>query len=352
MLKIRWMAAALILVILILPAGCAKKSSPVPSENIGVKSDDNKSKGDSLSDFNTGPKVKNPLTGLPMDVKYEKQRPFAVMIENEYHARPQSGLSNAPVVYEALAEGGITRFLAIFLGQELDEIGPIRSARPYFLDYAMEYDGVYIHYGASPQAYADIKKLKIDDIDGIYDRITFWRDHSRREPHNAYSSTPNMLKASEKRGYMKPVDIQAWDFNDGDVAPAGETLENFKLTYFSNYSVSYKYDMTKKAYERYINGKPHTERKTGEPIFVKNIIVQYVNARVVDKVGRLEMDTTGSGKGYYISDGYWEKITWKKNTRSARTIYTLADGTELKINPGNTWIQIMPPWGKFLKGEE
>ncbi|HHW01551.1 MAG TPA: DUF3048 domain-containing protein [Thermoanaerobacterales bacterium] len=350
MLRSRWLAFVLILLISLLQAGCGKKNLSAPANPPDTGGD---SKQIVESSPQETPKAINPLTGLAdMNTKYVNQRPLAVMVENEYHARPQSGLDKADVVYEIMAEGGITRFLALFLGRDVDEIGPIRSARPYFIDYAMEYDGIYIHYGASPQGYSDLNKLKIDHIDGIYDGVTFWRDRSRKEPHNAYSSTEKILKTSEKRGFLKPVDLQVWNFNGQDAQPRGEILKKFKLTYFSNYSVSYTYDATKMAYERYINDKPHTDRKTGEPIFVKNIIVQYVDARVIDKAGRLEMRTVGSGKAYYISDGFCEELKWEKESRSARTVYTLADGTELTINPGNTWIQIMPQWGKFEKGEK
>lgn len=169
------------------------------------------------------PKAKNPLTGVDMDLQFEKQRPLAVMIENEYNARPQSGLDKAGIVYEILTEGGITRFLALFLGETLDEIGPVRSARPYFLDYTMEYDGIYIHYGASPQGYVDLKKLKINAINGMYDSATFWRDNSRKEPHNAYISTERALKTSKKLGFLKDVDICPWNFYDEDT-PVGQHL--------------------------------------------------------------------------------------------------------------------------------
>jgi len=349
MLRNRWIVFALIFLILFFQSGCGKKKVDTPDQNPEY------SQQTVESPFlpPEAPKAVNPLTGLAdMDEKYINQRPLAIMIENEYNSRPQSGLDKADVVYEVLAEGGITRFLALYLGDDLDEVGPIRSARPYFIDYAMEYNGIYVHYGASPQGYSDLKKLKINDIDGIYDGVTFWRDSSRKAPHNAYSSTEKMLETSEKRGYMKPADLKVWSFNEKDAAPDGEDLERFKLTYYNNYDVSYTYDSQKKVYERYINNKPHADRKTGAPIFVKNIIIQFNDTKVIDKEGRLEIKTVGSGKGYYISNGCCGEIKWKKNSRSARTIYTLADGTELKINPGNTWIQIMPQWGKFEKGDQ
>ncbi|MDI3481138.1 MAG: hypothetical protein PWQ97_793 [Tepidanaerobacteraceae bacterium] len=347
MLKKRCIFLAVVFV-LFLQTGCSKTHTTLPAQNSADKGTVGKTTEEAPPGMQETQKALNPLTGLrDMDEKYVNQRPLAVMIENEYHARPQSGLDKAGVVYEILAEGGITRFLAIFAGTNADEVGPIRSARPYFIDYAMEYGSIYVHYGASPQGYSDIKKLKIDDIDGIYDSTTFWRDTSRSAPHNAYSSTEKMLKASEKRGYLKPMELNVWKFNTEDAPPEGEAVERFKLTYFNNYSVSYTYDSGKKEYERFINGKPHVDRITGKPIFVKNIIIQFNDTKVIDKEGRLEIKTTGFGDAYYISDGYCEKIKWEKSKRSARTIYTLDDGTELEINPGNTWIQVLPQWGKF-----
>jgi len=293
------------------------------------------------------PKAKNPLTGTDMDLQYENQRPMAVMIENEYNARPQSGLQKAGVVYEVLAEGGITRFLALFLGETVDEIGPVRSGRPYFLDYAMVYDGIYVHYGASPQCYIDLKQLKIDAIDGIYDNVTFWRDKSRAAPHNAYTSTENILKTWEKRGFRRDTELTFWNFNTEESFSGDMVLEDFELDYFGNYTVRYTYDHDKKAYERFINGKPHTDKNTGESIFVKNIIISFANTKVIDEVGRLSIKTIDSGNGYYISNGYCTNIKWQKDSRTGQTKYTFQDGSSLVINPGNTWIQILPQWGKF-----
>ncbi|MCG0274750.1 MAG: DUF3048 domain-containing protein [Thermosediminibacteraceae bacterium] len=287
------------------------------------------------------PKVKNPLTGLFMEKEREGRRPIAVMIENEKSARPQSGLNRADIVYEVLAEGGITRFLALYLGEDADEIGPVRSARPYFLDFAMEYDPIYVHYGGSPQAYLDLKKnSNIDNIDGIYDNVTFWRDKTRRAPHNAYTSTDNILKTAQKRGYLKPVKLDQWNFVE-EITSAGG-LKEFQLDYSRNYKVKYIYDEGEKAYIRYINDKPHVDRKTGEPIAVKNIIVQFMDTRVIDSEGRLAIKTTGSGTGYYISDGDCTFINWEKSSRFSKTKYTTEDGRELKLNPGNTWIQVLP----------
>ncbi|MDN5330982.1 MAG: hypothetical protein PWP45_207 [Tepidanaerobacteraceae bacterium] len=329
----------LALLILWLP-GCNKTGRNIEEKNENLKEQIPESVA-------APPMVKNPLTGLLMEKEREGRRPFAIMVENEKSARPQSGLNKADVVYEILTEGGITRFLAIYLGEDAEEIGPVRSARPYFIDFAMEYDSVYVHYGGSPQAYSDLKKYgNIDNIDGIYDNVTFWRDKTRRAPHNAYTSTQNIMKTAEKRGYLRTVKLDERDFADEENATFG-ALREFELDYSRNYRVKYAYDEEKKSYIRYINDKPHVDRKTGEPIAVKNVIVQFMDTRVIDSEGRLAIKTTGSGTGYYISDGNCTYINWEKASRFAKTRYTTEDGRELNLNPGNTWIQIMPSWAQI-----
>lgn len=342
--------SVLLIVILCFTACGTNQNTISPQENTVSQDEEAEETDINIPESPTIPQIKNPLNGLYMNKEYENQRPLAVMIENESKARPQSGLDKADVVYEILTEGGITRFLALYLGNQCTEIGPVRSSRPYFLDFAMEYDGIYVHYGASTQAYTDLKKLKLDAIDGIYDTVTFWRDKSRREPHNAYTESSRILTTSEKRGYIKTPDFEPWQFSDKEATPLGDPLNKMKLTYFNNYSVSYTYDDERKAYKRYINGKPHTDRTTQESIYVTNIIVQFLNTKVIDDEGKLKIDTTGSGKAYYISHGYVQEIQWKKESRSGRTYYTV-DGKDLYFNPGNIWIQIMPQWGAFEKGE-
>ena len=124
-------------------------------------------------------------------------------------------------------------------------------------------------------------------------------------------------------------------------------MEEFHLEYFNKYTVSYTYDDVKMQYKRFINGKPHTDRNTGDPIYVKNIIVQFLNTKVIDDVGRLSITTVNNGEGYYISNGCFSRIKWQKEGRSQRTQYTMEDGSKLSINKGNTWIQIMPQWGSL-----
>ena len=344
-----WHILCLVLLIIVISVGCGSK----PKVDIPEKDDTDEE--DVLEvDLPVEPQlptVKSPLSGLQIPADLDGRRIMAVMVENEYYSRPQSGLDKASVVYEALAEGGITRFLALYLDRPSEEIGPVRSSRPYFIDWAMEYDSIYVHYGASPQAYSDLGKLNIAAIDGIYDSNTFWRASSRKAPHNAYTSTEKLLTSSRQLKFRETSNFKGLDWWDQDNSLEGEELEEFSLTYFKDYKVSYKYDDEKKIYLRYINNKPHTDHVTGETLSTKNIIVQFVDTNVIpkDKEGRLSLKTVGFGKGYYICDGEYINISWKKNARAAQTKFTLEDGTDLRLTPGNTWIQILPQWGDFQK---
>lgn len=290
------------------------------------------------------PQVKSPLSGLVIDKKLEKQRPIAVMIENEYHSRPQSGIDKASIVYEALVEGGITRFVAIYLDKEADEIGPVRSSRPYFIDIAMEYDGIYVHYGQSPQAETDLKILNIYAINGIYDAITFWRDSSRQSPHNAYTSTSKILETAKKHKSSNKI-LPFVEFTNEPIK--GQVLRGFGLQYTKDYEVCYFYDESKQVYERFINNEPHVDKVTKENLRAKNIIVQFMETRVFDDEGRLKIKTVGQGYGYYICEGKIQDIIWEKDGRKSKTVFFNKDGEKLKLKPGNTWIQIMPTWSRL-----
>lgn len=277
---------------------------------------------------------------------FEKTRPVAVMLDNHAGARPQAGLKDAEIVIEALAEGNITRYMAFFFSGMPESVGPIRSARPYFIDRSMEYDAVYVHIGGSPKALSDIKKLKVNDLDGLSSsNKVFFRKSHKKMPHNAYSTMEILRAEAEKRHYDTAPSGAPYTFNNEDTAPTGEVGTFIKLPYRKNdggYIVSYSYDETSKRYTRSINGKVHVDEIDQSPMTAKNIIVQYVPTKVVDDAGRLDLELVGSGNGYYLSDGVKVAILWHKDSRSDKTIYTLGDGTVLSLNPGNTWIQIIP----------
>ncbi len=273
-------------------------------------------------------------------------RPIAVMIDNNNAARPQTGLENAYLIYEITVEGASTRLMALFLDEDLTKVGPVRSSRHYFLDYAMENDAIYTHCGYSPQAASDIKSFGVNNINELQHNNgkNFFRDKSRKAPHNLYASLPELKKYAEDKGYsLKTSSSRVFSYNKVDTELKSEkSAVDVKIPYSSSYTVSYKYNADKKVYERYINSNPHINANTGAAMTAKNIIVYAVKNYSIDNKDRQNLEDVGSGNGFYISDGKCVQIEWSKNSRREKTVYKTEDGKTLEINPGNTFVQIIP----------
>lgn len=275
------------------------------------------------------------------------QRPYAIMIDNVSDARPQTGINKAYIVYELMVEGGLTRLMAVFKDAKVDQIGPVRSSRHYYLDYAMENDAIYIHYGWSPQAQSDISSLKINNLNGLANPSNmFWRDYTyHKNEHTAYTSTEKINKAAESKGYrLISDDSQLLDYSEKSVSMDETKIANeIKISYSSGTKVTYKYDTENKVYLRYMNGYEHKETSSGQ-LKAKNIIAYNVTYGKIanDVKGRQEMNNTGSGTGYYFTEGKYMEIKWSKSSRNSKTVYTDTNGKEIKVNDGNTYIQIYP----------
>jgi hypothetical protein len=286
--------------------------------------------------------VLSPLTGLPMEADLLSQRPMAVMIDNMAGARPQSGLQNADIVCEMPVEGGITRYMAIFHRLPAEKIGPVRSARSYFIDKAMEFNGVYVHCGGSPEALKDIQTWKVDSLNELKGEGNFWRTNDRKAPHNLYTSTKLVREAMNKKKFSDKSGSYHFNFGDAFVDLKGIAAKNILIDYRSHYKVGYRYDETKKLYFRIINGSKLKDKETDTEITTVNIIVERVSAKVVDNIGRLELTGTGSGNGYLITGGKQVEIKWSKKDRQSKTLYTDLAGNPIELNKGNTWIQVIP----------
>lgn len=288
-----------------------------------------------------------------VDINSNK-RPVAVMIDNNVGNNSHIGLQDAYISYEIIVEGGLTRIMAIYKDRDVEQIGPIRSARHYFLDYALESDAIYCHYGWSPYAEADIKNLSVNNINGLTASSAYWRDNNIRAPHNVFTSIDRLYKYSNSLSYSRQSDNWQLLKYSGDVIELEKfdtgTDENKKAIVASkiniNYSVSqsrqYNYDSDRKVYVRFMNNSAHVDKKSGQQYNYKNIIIEKVSNRTMDSDGRQDLTTTGSGDGYYITNGYALPITWYKKNRSSKTQYKHLDGKEVKFNDGNTFIQIIP----------
>ena len=283
----------------------------------------------------------------------ENVRPIAVMIDNDTDAaRPQIGLENAYMVYEIVVEGRATRFMALFKDFELEKVGPVRSSRHYFLDYALEHDAIYGHAGWSPKAAKDISALGVNNINGVAaDGASFWRDNTYDKTwHNLYTSTVKLSARADEKNYRRTTENKGvLDYKLTDEVPAGGTaVSTITIPYANFYKVGYTYDEASKTFIRYVNGKTH-DSQTGEALSAKNIImytVQNVNLPDTENKGRQDLKNIGSGTGYYFSDGQVIEINWSKDERTQKTKYTLKDGTPLVLNPGNTFVQIVPTYAE------
>lgn len=265
----------------------------------------------------------------------------------------QTGLQDAYLVYEIIVEGGYTRLMAVFKDQNIERMGTIRSSRPYFLDYALENDAIYIHFGASKQALSDIETLGVNNINFMNYSAGYWRDRSLNlaAEHTAFTSTELINKGIEKYGYRtttkeKPIlNYKAEEINLSDMEGAIVANSVF-IDYSHCRSTSYKYDSVNKVYLRSQGTAKgvyeHTDAKTKKQYTAKNIITYKVKNKSIDSYGRQALSNIGSGEGYYITNGYAVPITWEKNSRNSKTIYRYLDGKEINVNDGNTFIQIQP----------
>lgn len=281
-------------------------------------------------------------------------RPIAVMIDNHNQAWPQAGLNKAYLVYEAIVEGGETRLMALFKGVTVDKIGPVRSSRHYFLDYAMENDAIYAHFGWSPQAQSDITKYSIDNINGITEsESTFWRVKDKSAPHNAVTSTEALLKAAKAKGYKTTSDKKSvLNYTTDDVnLEDGQGATSVTIPHSTLQTVKYEYDEQNQVYKRYARKKAQTDWDTGNSITTKNIIITFCDNYTLpdsEDKGRQGLKNTGTFDGYYITNGKAIKIKCIKEARNTQTKYQDLQGNEIKVNDGNTWINICPKNAKVL----
>ncbi len=275
-------------------------------------------------------------------------RPIAVMIDNHTGAWPQAGLNQTYMVYEIIVEGGETRLMALFKGADVDKIGPVRSARHYFLDYAMENDAIYVHFGQSPQAESDMTKYSIHNINGIYeDGTTFWRVKDKYAPHNAVTSTEKILQSAKNKGYRTTSNKESiLNYVTEEVnLEEGQDATLVTIPHSDLEVVEYKYNQETKKYERYAREKQQTDWETKEAVTTKNIIITFCDNYTLqdtENKGRQGLKNIGTFDGYYITNGKAIKIKCIKEARDEQTKYQDLEGNEIKINDGNTWVNIVP----------
>jgi len=292
------------------------------------------------------------LDGVPVQSDRAFTNIYAVVIENEVSSRPPSGLDKASVVYETLAEGGITRFMALFpVGQDVNQMGPVRSARPYFVSWAEEYKALFVHAGGSPQALSYLKsgKANVFDFNQFYHGGNFIRDNARSAPHNLYTDPAKLysgLRGSAGRDAVPTY--TSWLFKgetplDNRPSSVNDIVVNFSSF---NYKVTYKFDRVQNVYTRLVGEKAHVTRD-GVQLAPKNVIVQFTKVGLIpNEKQRLDVTTVGSGKLLLFRDGTVTEGTWKKTSNIARTEFLDASGNPLGLNPGQIWIDTVPTEAK------
>jgi len=296
----------------------------------------------------------SPIDGTTTTTEAVTRRPLAVMIENSPSARPQSGLTDASVVYEAITEGGITRFMAIYLHGAPAVIGPVRSIRPHFIDLAREYDAVLVHCGQSYEALQILATNRsLYNLDQLKYAKPFWRDHSRKAPHNLYTASDKLRAFIEQCGWEQSVNNLP-HFTSSEMMTTGEaaTAVNISFGGLVRYDLRLLYEPQQQVYQRYMDNVQHVDRETCQPVTAKNIIIQRVEAQQfpTSKLHTYDVRVIGSGDGIFITAGKQIPLHWSKDSVTDITRYTDQTGRPLPFQPGQTWIEVVPVTGAVSFG--
>ncbi|HSR89433.1 MAG TPA: DUF3048 domain-containing protein [Candidatus Udaeobacter sp.] len=292
-------------------------------------------------------KYLNPLDGTPVKTKADSVvQVVGIMIDNHPDARPESGVSKAKIVYEVPVEGGITRYFAIFDSKQVvSEVGPVRSARSYFLDWLQEYgNGLYLHSGGSPEALNLIKSRKIFDANEFFWGEYYWRSQDREAPHNLYTSSDNWQKIINQYGSTSSLftAYKAWKYAR-TVGETAATSSLLTIPYDQYYTVTWNYNSKELNYSRSRNDKKEIDKDV-TPVTARNILVQITKVADIanDDKGRKALVTVGSGDAIILKKGAVIYGTWKKSSLASRTRFYTKDNKEVVLVPGNTWVQVVP----------
>lgn len=287
------------------------------------------------------PKTSEPsrLTGLEVPVEYNQRTVTGIQIENSPDARPQSGLKDAGVVYEAVAEGGITRFQALFQDTTPEYVGPVRSVRPYYLDFLGPYDAGIAHVGGSPQALAEIKEQGIKDLDQQIsaNSSAYWREKSRYAPHNMYTNVAKLKELEKQKGWTSTYEGFVRGGEDKVSATPNAKTVNIRMS-SANYNVVYNYDAASNTYLRNEGGRPHMDAKSNTQLSPKVLVVPVVT-RTQSGIYSVYAINDG-GKVFVFQNGTVTEGTWSKAGRKSQFKFTGADGQPLKLAPGQTWVTL------------
>lgn len=278
-------------------------------------------------------------------------RPVLATINNHPHARPQSGISQADIVYEFMAEGNVTRFLALFQSELPETLGPIRSARDYFIFLAKGMDAFYVAHGYSPDAQKLLANRYVDNVNGMqYDGTLFKRSTDRKAPHNSYITGDNILAAMEKVGASAEIaKIPPFVFHESaEDVKIGDSASMIVVRFSASQDFinTFSYNVETETYNRMVNGIVTTDKANGEQVELSNIIVMEADHRTIDSVGRQSVDIESGGKAVLFQAGIVKELEWKNDEGF---LVPMENGVPAKLLPGKTWIHIIPTYSGISK---
>ena len=329
--------------------GCGKKEGEAPVKKVDMTLFETEGSTFEPIDYNfIKGKTYSQLTGELISDKVAKNRIVTCVINNIDRAMPQSGLSQADIMYECVVEGGITRLMGVFQDyKKIKKLGPVRSARHYYVDYSTEYKAVYAHFGQTKYAVREMKKMKTEELSGLsaLGYKVFYRDNSRVAPHNAYTDGEKICLGIKEAKFKNTNKLKEdrFDFN---YEVEELNADNAKKC---NY-IDLKYNSYSHPHFEYIDGRyyrwqyntKHIDDITGEQLSYENVIIQFAKYSNIDRNGYQDVDLIGEGKGYYCTEGKYIPITWAKTGKKSFTNFFTEDGKDLKVNPGNTFISVFP----------
>ena len=291
----------------------------------------------------------NPLTGLEVaDVAQLQRKPVLVRVGNDPPIRPQAGLSQADIIYEDIMDGwSVTRLTAIFLANDPEEVGPVRSARLVSIELANQYQGALVHSGASDKVRWYISQEDFVNLDEFFHPKPFYYINSLGWMGRLRTSLPTIREYMKERGFDSPVELRGFSFSK-DV-PKGEAALVVMVPYPESSAVTFRYDEESGQYLRWVRGAPHTDSETGEQLAVSNVIVQFCEHQATDIVEDTNGATSirivmmGSGPAWLFRDGALVKGTWERNEKHKLTRFIGEGGQELALKPGQTWVELVPP---------
>lgn len=342
----KWLLLLIAFAVVLTLTACKKKDNVEDDELegkvvVGDDKDEDKIDDDNEKEL----KYVFPLTGIKT-AEIPDQRPVAVVINNQTQARPQAGISSADIVYELLVEADATRFLAIFQSELPERIGPVRSARDYFINIAKTYDAFFVAHGYSPGALQLLNSGVVDHINGIqHDGTYFKRSKDRKAPHNSYTSNKLLKQAAEKY-HITLENEKKYDLSfyaNEDSVKMGEVANNVQVSYYganSSYSSVYQYDETSKKYYKSSPQAAFKDDLNEEKVAVSNLFIFETAHSVIDSEGRRAINLTDGGKAYVFQHGQMREVMWKN--KNGFIVAVENDGSDVKLVPGKTWVQFVP----------